>query len=157
MVTRGHGLAAFALCVWCALPSIGQVTGSEKLTAKSLEAAASFAQSLAQWEFVIFGASMLVLVGTSYYRPQRPWQAIYLLFLPAWGCLGYSIYRGMKAQEAYLAYMLLPVTTMEGATSALNKDILAQIFWMWWGLGCFSFWLFFYLIWWTFFKKAAQA
>ena len=157
MVTCERGITALALCVWCAFPCVAQVITSDRLDGKSFEAVVSFAQSLAQWEFVIIGASVLVLVGTSYNRP-RPLliRAFYLLFLPAWGCLAYSIYRGMRAQEAYLAYLLLPVTTIGGATITLNKDIQAQIFWMWSGLLCFGIWLVAYLIWWTFLKQDAE-
>lgn len=157
MVTSKRGMTALALCVWCAFPCVAQVITSDRLDGKSFEAVVSFAQSLAQWEFVIIGASVLVLVGTSYNRP-RPMliRAFYLLFLPAWGCLAYSIYRGMRAQAAYLAYLLLPVTTIAGATRTLNKDIQAQILWMWSGLICFSIWLVAYLLWWTFFKRPAE-
>jgi hypothetical protein len=62
----------------------------------------------------------------------------------------------MRAQEAYLAYLLLPVTTIGGATRTLNKDIQAQILWMWSGLICFSIWVVAYSIWWIFFKQAAE-
>jgi hypothetical protein len=98
-----------------------------------------------------------VLVGTTYNRP-RPLRirGFYLLFLPAWGCLAYSIYRGMRAQEAYLAYLLLPVTTTAGVTRTLNRDINAQVFWTEVGLGCFFVWLVAYLVWWTCLKQAAE-
>ena len=157
VVTCERGIRALALCVWCAIPCAAQVNNSDRLNGKSFEAVVSFAQSLAQWEFVIIGASILVLVGTSYNRPRPTlMRVLYLLFLPAWGCLAYSIYCGMRVQEAYLAYMLLPVTTIGGATSTLNKDIHAQISWMWIGLICFSIWLLAYLFWWILFKRAAE-
>jgi len=157
MLKCERGITALALCVWCAFPCVAQVTTSDRLNSKSFESVVSFAQSLAQWEFVIIGASMLILVGTSYNRP-RPLliRAFYLLFLPAWGCLACSIYFGTRAQEAYLAYLLLPVATIGGATTTLNKEIQAQISWMWGGLICFAIWLVAYLIWWTFFKQAAE-
>jgi len=105
----------------------------------------------------MIGASVLVLVGTSYNQP-RPLRirVIYLLFLPAWGSLAYSIYQATRAQEAYLAYLLLPVTTVAGTTRTLNGDIQAQILWMWAGLICFSTWLVIYLMWWVFCGRAAE-
>ena len=141
----------------CAFPSQAQVAGSERVDRKSLEAAVSFAQSLAQWEFVIIGGSLLVLVGTSHRPPEtRRMRALYLLFLPAWLCLGWSIYLGTKAQEAYLAYLLLPVTTIEGATKTLNRDIGNEIFWMSCGLVLLLIWLVVYLFWWVFARKHAE-
>jgi hypothetical protein len=157
MVTCARSIAALALSAWCAFPCVAQVTTPDRLNGKSFESAVSFSQSLAQWEFVIIGASMLILVGTSFRQPRCLLiRLFYLLFVPAWGCLAYSIYCGTRAQEAYLAYLLLPVTTIGGATTTLNKDIQTQILWMWIGLICFAIWLFVYVIWWTFSKQAAE-
>lgn len=156
MVTPGRVVAALALCVGAVFSSVAQVASSDKLNGKSLEAAVSFAQSLAQWEFVIIGSSMLVMVGTSYYRPPPlRMRLFYLLFLPAWTCLFSSIYYGTRAQEAYVAYLILPVTTIEGAVKRLNEDIGNQISWMYGGLLFLGAWLIAYLFWWTFAKKVA--
>jgi hypothetical protein len=157
VVTCERVVTALTLYACCAIPCLAQVAASARSDGKSFEAVVSFAQSLAQWEFVIIGASVLVLVGTSYNRP-RPLRirGFYLLFLPAWGCLAYSIYRGIRAQGAYLAYLLFPVTTTAGVTRTLNRDIQAQILSMWLGLICFSIWLFVYLLWWIFLRQAAD-
>jgi len=149
-----RAILSLALCAVFAAPCKTQTLNSDKLSEKSLDAAASFAQSLAQWEFIMIGGSLLLLVGTSYHRP--PGLGIrfsYLLFIPAWACLGSSIYFGTRAQEVHLAYLLLPTTTVEGARTALNKDIGSEIYWMWWGLICFSIWLLVYLSWWVFTKR----
>jgi hypothetical protein len=37
---------------------------------KFFEAAQSLAQSLSQWDLLILGGSLVVIVSTSYYRPQ---------------------------------------------------------------------------------------
>jgi len=69
--------------------SAAQAQSTDKLTARALEAAVSFAQSLAQWEFIIIGGSLLVVLGSSHLRPNnKKVRAFYLLFLPAWGGLG---------------------------------------------------------------------
>jgi hypothetical protein len=150
--------ASLALCLVCAIPCMAQGPSSDKLSGKSLEAAASFAQSLAQWEFIMIGGSLLVLVGGSYYRPTQVYIRVwYLLFLPAWACFGTSIYFGIRAQEAYLAYSLLTNPTVEGASKTINEDIGSQILWMWWGLLAFSVWLLVYLSWWVFAKKVSPA
>ena len=148
-------LSLGAVFIW--MQSAVQGTSSDRLNSKSLEAAVSFAQSLSQWEFAMIGASLLVLLGTSYHRPSSVWMRMfYLLFLPAWLCLGRSIYFGAQAQKAYLAYLLLPVTTVEGATKRLNEDIGNQIWWMWRGLALFFTWLFAYVLWWTFTKEVKK-
>jgi len=141
----------------CAASGLAQTPVTDRQNTKSLEAAVAFAQSLAQWEFIMIGGSLPLLVGTSHYRPEKLWvRLFYLLFLPAWLCLGVSIYGGIRAQEAYLAYLLLPTTTIDGATRALNEHIGKQISWLWVGLGCFGVWLLVYLFWWVSTKKLGQ-
>jgi hypothetical protein len=136
---------------------MAQTQSSDRLNGKSLEAAASFSQSLAQWEFVLIGGSLLVLVGTSHRHPaNRLMRIAYLLFLPAWLCLCRSIYLGTQVQGAYLAYLLVPVTTIEGATRTLNEDIGNQIFWMSYGLTIFFIWLVLYLFWWILSKRGTE-
>lgn len=72
-------------------------------------------------------------------------RASYLLFLPAWGCLGCSIYFGTRAQQVYLAYLLVPLTSVEAATRRLGEDIQAQRVTMLFGLGFLFAWLLIYL------------
>jgi hypothetical protein len=137
--------------MFVASASAAQPQSTDKLTAKSLEAAVSFAQSLAQWEFVIIGGSLLLVLGSSHLRPHRKWvRAFYLLFLPAWGFLARSIYFGTRAQQVYLAYLLVPSTTIEGATAKLSDDIQAQRVAMLWGLAFLFAWLLVYVWWWIF-------
>jgi len=138
--------------------ALAQSLTSDKLNAKSLEAAVSFAQSLSQWEFVIIGSSLLLVVGSSHRRPESfAMRLIYILLLPlAWISLGLSIYFGARAQQVYLAYLLLPSTTMEGATRTLNSDIHSEMLWMFVGLAALFGWLVFYLAWWAFRKDAPK-
>jgi len=71
----------------------------------------------------------------------------YLLpFSFAWGSLARSIYFGTRVHQAYLAYLLVPSTTVEGATKALNDDLGKSIWWMF-GDCSFVSWLLFYLGW----------
>jgi hypothetical protein len=146
-----------ALCTLCAPALMAQTQNSDRLDAKSLEAAASFAQSLAQWEFALIGGSLLVLIGTSYrHPPSRQFRAVYFLFLVGWLCLAWSIHLGAQAQGAYLAYLLVPVTTIQDATLRLNEDIGKEICWMFYGLGAFFIWLVLYLVWWIFFSGSSS-
>lgn len=155
MTTRApQTLVALALGILYGFIPVAQAQSPDRLNAKSLEAAVSFSQSLAQWEFVLIGGSLLLLVGTSHRHPgSRSLRMAYLLFLPGWLCLGRSIYLGTQAQRGYLAYLLVPVTTIEGATKTLNEDIGKQIHWMFCGLGVFFIWLVFYLFWWIVSKR----
>jgi hypothetical protein len=149
--TRRTACLAVLVGLFFASVSAAQVPSSEKLNARSLEAAVSFAQSLAQWEFIIVGGSLLLIVGSSHGRPaSKKIRASYLLFLPAWFSLGYSIYSGTRAQQVYLAYLLVPATTIEGATSRIGEDIQAQRVSMLVGLVFLFLWLLIYLAWWIF-------
>jgi hypothetical protein len=156
--TRRIACLAVLLGLFFVTVSAAQAPSPDKLNAKSLEAAVSFAQSLAQWEFVIIGGSLLLVLGSSHVRPARKWiRASYFLFLPAWGCLGYSIYSGTRAQQVYLAYLLVPVTTIEGATSKIGEDIQNQRVSMFLGLGVLFLWLLVYLTWWIFTDDISEA
>jgi hypothetical protein len=142
------------LCIYilCASASVAQSESPNKLNPRALEAGSSYAQSLAQWEFIIIGGSLLLVVGTSHRRPgSRKIRAVYLVFLPpAWASLASSIYYGTRAQQVYLAYLLYPVTTLEGATTQLNRDIGSQLSWMFVGMTFLVGWVVIYLFWWTF-------
>jgi hypothetical protein len=152
-----NGLFGLALCLCMVLPSAAQTLNADKLNGKSLEAAASYAQSLEERCFIIIGGSVLLIVGTSHRRPsKKAIRSCYLLFLPAWGCLAGSVYFGTRAQQAYLAYHLLPAATVEGAIKSLNNDIRTEITWMFLGLAILLIWLVVYLCWWIFTKQVAE-
>jgi len=99
-----------------------------------------------------------MLVGKSYHRPScQYFRLVYLLLPLGWLCLAGSIYYGVRAQQAYLAYLLVTKTTVEGATWTINSDMRDQVFWMLLGLGCFLAWLFMYLLWWIFTKSIDES
>jgi hypothetical protein len=133
--------------------STGQTQAPDKLNGKSLEAAASYSQSLAQWAFIIIGGSLVLVLGNSHRWPgHRGLRATYFLFLLAWATLARSIYLGARVQEANLAYLLVPVTTIEGITKTLSADLDKQIWWMFAGLSILCIWLLVYLGWSVFSK-----
>ena len=126
-----------------------QLPQADKLNAKAFESAAAFAQSLTQWEFIIVGGSLLILIGTGYYRPKHVWiRCSYVLFVPGWVLSGLSIYFGIRVQEAYLAYLLVQKTTAAGISQTMNSDASYQISLMEWGLLVFGVWLLVYLCYW---------
>lgn len=138
-----------------ALPGLlAQTPETDKLNVKAFESASAFAQSLTQWEFIIIGGSLLILLGIDYYRPKSVvLRSCYLLFLPAWTLLAVSIYYGIRVQEAYLAYVLVAKTTASGISETMNSDAHMQIVFMEWGLIVFGIWLLVYLLFWVFCKE----
>ena len=79
---------------------------------KFFEAALSLAQSLSQWDLLILGGSLVVIVSTSYYRPKTlKVRAAYFLFIPTWLCLAISVYQGIAVQRSYVAYLVASRST----------------------------------------------
>src|SRR5258708_26347249 len=68
-------------CILCSSPLLAQEPHSDKLNAKSLEAVSSYAQSLAQWAFIIIGGSLVLVLGNSHRWPKSRYLRItYFLF-----------------------------------------------------------------------------
>jgi hypothetical protein len=101
------GVCFISLLTW-AQP---ELPASAKLEMKAFEAGLSFAQGLAQWALLVVAGSIVILVGTSYYRPRVCWfRMMYLLFLPGWIFLARSLYDGVSVQRVYLAYLFTNAT-----------------------------------------------
>jgi len=131
-----------------AIPLYSQVaaTATNNQNTKAYEAAVSLENTLTTWAFAIFGGSILLILGTSYYRPRKLWQrGIYLIFLPGWAFLAASVYKGTRVQEAYLASLF---AAKGDFGRSLNSDLGHQIDYMVRGLFCFGIWLLMYFIWW---------
>ena len=130
--------------------------------AKFFESVQALAQSISQWNLLIIGGSMVVIVSTSYYRPDtRRVRTAYLLFLPAWAFLALSIYKGIKVQGSYVAYLLaarenngLLISTI---AHDMNADITRQIAYLEWALLFLAGWLVIYILWWIFSAKAQRS
>jgi hypothetical protein len=138
-----------ACCLAIVSVVAAQAPEGDRLSVKSFEAAIAFSQTLSQWCFVTIGATVLVLLQSSFHRPVKAYaRRSYLCFVPAWACLVFSIYNGTKAQRVYLAYLLNTVTTLEGARLRMNSYMGWQIVWMEFGLAWFIPWLLVVLVWW---------
>jgi hypothetical protein len=80
-------------------------------TAKAFEAVSSHSQWLTSLALVVIGGSMLVLLHRDYVRARtRFGRAFYLLFVGGWAFLALSIWKGARAQEVYLSYLMVPPT-----------------------------------------------
>ena len=124
-----------------------------KLEVKAFEGALSFAQSLTGWSLLIIAGSIVVIVGTSYHRPQTLWvRLIYLLFLPGWIFLVRSMNYGVSVQRVYLAYLFTNLTEekIKQFKDTMREDSLNQIRSIEIALIFFVVWLVLYLIWWLF-------
>jgi hypothetical protein len=126
---------------------------------KFFEAAQTLAQGLSQWDLLILGGSLVIVVSTSYYRPRnRKIRAAYFLFVPTWFCLALSVYQGISVQRSYVAYLVstrgtpqpkLLNTIAEDMTNATRTQIRSlEIALLFTGA-----WLIIYIVWWVFTKQ----
>jgi len=121
---------------------------------KALEVALSFSQTLTGWAILIIGGSVLILVGSSYYRPKVPWMRwAYLTFIPAWIFLSVSMYKGVRVHGAYVAYLVARRPNFFNTRDTMNDYAYCQTWTMEFGLAIFGLWLLAYLIWWIFLKE----
>jgi hypothetical protein len=123
--------------------------------AKFLEAAVNLAQTLSQWALLIIGGTLAIIVGTSYYRPDSlKVRSIYLLFIPAWILLAFSISNGSAIQRRYLAFMFLnpAISNYQETVHTILEKVNNEAYWQYvtleWALLCLGAWLFIYLMWW---------
>jgi hypothetical protein len=129
---------------------------------KFFEAALSLAQSLSQWDLLILGGSLVVIVSTSYYRPKNlKVRAAYYLFIPTWLCLAVSLYAGIVVQRHYVAYLVAarPTRPNQPETPEIAKEISEiaaatsdasrfQIYALEAALLFGALWLLIYIVWW---------
>jgi ABC-type transport system involved in multi-copper enzyme maturation permease subunit len=130
---------------------------------KFFEAAQALAQSLSQWDLLIIAGSLVVIVSTSYYRPDtRRMRAAYLLFLPAWCSLALSVYQGIQVQGSYVAYLVanrspqVNHTTINQIALSMEDATRRQIQGLEFALLCLALWLLIYISWWVFAEKPLQ-
>jgi len=121
---------------------------------KFFEAAQGVAQSISQWDLLILAGSIVIILSTAYYRPRsRRMRWCYFLFLPTWGLLAMSIFKGTDVQESYVAYLIAQrrknANLIEGIAGTISKDTLSEILYLKLALACLAIWLLFYIIWWV--------
>jgi hypothetical protein len=127
--------------------------------ARAFDAAVALAQSLTQWGFLIIAGSVVMLVGTSYYRPAHSYvRKSYLLFLLSWILMGISIFKGIQVQMANVARLFRSNPDLFEIRRVMTHDANCQICCMELSLGVFGIWLLSFSIWWIFHKEPpAQA
>jgi hypothetical protein len=153
-------LPLFFVALAVVLASAGLPPPSHGPDPKIFEVAVAFSQSLSSWALLIAGGSIVVLVGTSYYRPEHFWvRSMYLAFLPGWFFLAACMYSGTKVQSAYIGFLNSRPEGAELRTflGAVNDDAFRQVDALRHAMYCFGVWLVFYLIWWLFSKGSSIA
>ncbi len=124
-----------------------------------LQLLANNSNEYTSWALLIIGGSILAIVSTSYIRPvNEKIRLIYLLFLPGWASLIYSIYNGDLIIRNYISLTLLNrnadgfVNNLAGISYDINLFLESQLDSFRFGLGFFSLWLLLFLMWWVFGK-----
>jgi phage shock protein PspC (stress-responsive transcriptional regulator) len=130
---------------------------------KFFEAAQTLAQSLSQWGLLIIAGSLVIVVSTSYRRPQnQKVRAAYFLFIPMWCCLAVSIYQGIMVQRSYVAYLVASrATPQEKTLNSIAEEITnatrIQIGSLEISLLIGAVWLLIYIVWWICSNQSEEA
>ena len=107
---------------------------------------------LSGWGLAILGGSILLLVSTSYIRPQsRRTRLLYLLFIPGWAFLAVSMYDGSVISRKLIAAVYTKNdTVLRDIGFQINQLFSTQLALFSWGVAVFIIWLIAFLIWWIF-------
>jgi len=106
---------------------------------------------LSGWALVIGGGTVAVIVSTSYRRPDSLlWRLPYLLFIPGWMCLGYSLYLGNNLVGKYLASIMVEQKQAAVIASQVNDIYATQHSYLLYSLEFFGLWLLIYMLFWIF-------
>jgi len=109
---------------------------------------------LVQWALAIGAGSVVIIISTSYVRPAKLIHRIsYLLFLPGWATLAYSIYCGDRLAREYLASTMVPSESLMSIASEINDLYMNQWLHLQISLYIFGSWLILYLLQWVFSKS----
>jgi len=122
---------------------------------EALKTIVETSQGLSGWAITIAGGSVVAILGTDYLRPKRCCiRLAYLLYLPGWVLLGFSVYYAQLVQRRYIVAVLIDTGQTKGClrniAQAINSDFGHQLDFFEWALVCFGIWLVIFLFWWIF-------
>jgi hypothetical protein len=120
-----------------------------------LKGMAEESQTLMGWALTILAASIVAIVSTSYLRPGS-WKArlIYLLFIPGWVCLWFSLHSGNDTSRGYRAAAFAQARPrLLEVGGGMNHDFSKQLRYFEVSIAFFSLWLLGFIVWWVFFQK----
>jgi len=118
---------------------------------EGLKSMAENSRSLMGWALTIIGGSILAIVSTSYLRPlSRKIRLVYLLFIPGWVLVGWSLYYGDSiSRRNNAATFMSSRQKLSEIGGLMNREFDYQLTLFKYGLLVFSIWLLIYLIWWV--------
>jgi len=124
---------------------------------EALSAIAASAELHGSWALALLGGSVAAIAGTSHASPVTPAaRSIYLLFIPGWIALAFSIHYGDLVTRGYLAAQLVADTERKAVLQVMNANYASQQSSLLWAVVLFSVWLVLYLIWWVFYREPAK-
>lgn len=120
-------------------------------TTSVLEHVLASSAQLTTWGLAVAGATVATIVGTSYRRPSSlAWRLPFLLFIPGWSCIAYSLYAGNRLVGAFLASRMVQPGAVRDIASKINDLYDAQRDFLLYSLVFFGLWLAIYLMTWMF-------
>ena len=119
----------------------------------ALETVVTSSRQLTTWALSIGAGSVLAIISTSYIRPKSlKLRLPYLLFMPGWCLLGYSIFLGERLTRSYIA-SILNSKDADLISSYINDLFATQRETLLESLVFFLLWLVAYLLMWIFSKS----
>jgi hypothetical protein len=105
---------------------------------------------LTAWALAVSGGTVAAIVSTSYRRPRHlKWRLPFLLFVPGWLCIAYSLYVGNILSGKFLASKMVQPDKLREISSKINDLYDDQRNFLLYSLGFFGLWLMIYLVTWT--------
>jgi hypothetical protein len=106
---------------------------------------------LSGWALAILGGTVAAIVSTSYRRPDElKLRLPYLLFLPGWSAIGYSLFLGNALSGKYLASLMVKPDQVSIIASQINDVYADQRFYLLCSLIFFGLWLTIFTMYWIF-------
>jgi hypothetical protein len=106
---------------------------------------------LTTWALAVVAGTVATVVSTSYRRPQHlSWRLPFLLFIPGWSCIAYSLYVGNELVGGFLASKMVQPDRLRAIASKINDLYDDQRNFLLYSLVFFGLWLIIYLVTWTF-------
>jgi hypothetical protein len=115
-----------------------------------LKAIVDSSGTMISWALAVAAGSVVALVSTSYERPKTPrGRTMYLLFPPAWTCLGASVYCGQQISQRFIAAQLsADPENVRKILEQMNGDYVRQSGLLIAGLAILLVWLLCFVVWW---------
>lgn len=138
--------------------AIPQENPRVKTIKEGLKTIADGSKDLSGWCLLIIAASIAVIVKTSNFSPTgKKIRSMYLLFMPGWLFLVYSMYEGNLVARRYMAAALTSkLEVLQDIGASVNIDFASQLTMFQIGLIFFILWLLIYLFWWIYYYQATD-